>query len=63
MVSTKKRLHKKRASTRRKNTVKPLLCIDMQNFPPTTARDGVDFSEKTLNLIPIDSNQLNVMQN
>ena len=53
MVATKKRVNKKRASTRRKKHSKTaLLCIDMQNFPPTTNRDGVDFSEEDVKSYP-----------
>ena len=53
MVSTKKRAHKKRGSTRRKkHGTTALLSIDMQNFPPTTNRDGVDFTEEDVKSYP-----------
>lgn len=37
---------------RRKNNKTALLCIDMQNFPPTTTRDGVDFSAEDIKSYP-----------
>ena len=36
----------------RKNNKTALLCIDMQNFPPTTTRDGVDFSAEDIKSYP-----------
>ncbi len=37
---------------KRKNNKTALLCIDMQNFPPTTTRDGVDFSAEDIKSYP-----------